>query len=132
MRVVLDTNVLISAFANPAGTPGRIFNAWTREEFVLVISTYILDEFKQIAVKKLRFRHTVVTEALNLFYRLAVVVEPVDIDLPNVDENDLPIFGTAISGGSNFIVTGDKKLLRVEKFKEIKIINPASFLKELE
>jgi len=42
MRAVLDTNVLISAFANLDGTPGKIYRAWTEAVFELVISEYIL------------------------------------------------------------------------------------------
>jgi|SRR3989344_50751 len=132
MRAVLDTNVLISAFANLDGTPGKIYRAWTEAVFELVISEYILDEFRQVAVSKLKFSYGEVTEVLNLFHQIAILIEPVNVTTPGVDANDLPIFGTAVAGGASVIVTGDKKVLKVKRFMGIKTIEPSVFLKIIE
>ena len=127
MRVVLDTNVLISAFASPSGTPGKIYKAWIAGQFELIISSYILAEFQRIAVIKLGFRQARVVPILKLFGQLANVVEPQDFHIHGIEDNDQLIAGTAISGRANFLVTGDKKLLWVKELIGIIVINPNDF-----
>ena len=48
VRVVLDTNVLVSGLAYPAGIPGRILGAWVRGGIDVVLSRYILDEMVRV------------------------------------------------------------------------------------
>jgi putative PIN family toxin of toxin-antitoxin system len=48
MRVVLDTNVVISAFLNPGGIPAQIFKLWRQERFEVVITEAILDEYIKV------------------------------------------------------------------------------------
>jgi predicted nucleic acid-binding protein len=48
LRVVLDTNVLVSAAGYPGGTPARILDAWESGEFRLILSNYILGELVRV------------------------------------------------------------------------------------
>ncbi len=127
-RVVLDTNILVSAFATPQGVPGCIFDAWLSGKFELVISPYILYELYTIAVQKLHFPPHEVHAALQYFYHAACLVEPLWVpSLQNVAENDLPILGTALAGVAQGIVTGDEALLRLGTYQGIRILRPRAF-----
>ena len=59
------------------------------------------------------------------------MVEPAAVYHPNIDENDLPILGTAVAGYAETIVTGDNVLLKLRAFRGIRIISPREFLNEL-
>ncbi len=48
IKVALHTNVVISAFLNPAGIPAQIFKLWQQEQFEVVISEAILDEYIRV------------------------------------------------------------------------------------
>ena len=58
LRVVLDTNVLVSALAYPGSIPGRILNAWREGEIDLVLSRYILDEMVRVLPRLPRIKLT--------------------------------------------------------------------------
>lgn len=128
MRVVLDTNVLVSAFASPSGVPGKIYRAWSEKKFELVISDYILQEFGEVAVKKLDFQVNQIAPILDLFNLLAQIVKPQELEIPGLDTNDIPIIGRAVAGKAKFVVTGDQKILKLKKYDGLKIIRPREFL----
>lgn len=130
-RVVLDTNVLISAFVNPQGPPGQIYDLWKRGDFALVISSYILDEFERIAKKKVRFTSQELEPILRILANNSELVEPITIIDPNIPDNDLPIIGTAIAGDANLLVTGDRDLLKFDKIGDIQVATPRRFLEIL-
>ncbi len=48
MKVVLDTNILISGIGRPEGAPGQIVSAWLEGKFDLVVSEALLDEFRRV------------------------------------------------------------------------------------
>ena len=57
MRIVLDTNVLLSGLMLPDGTPGKIVNAWRRRQFSLALSEPMLEEVARVlAYPKIRKR----------------------------------------------------------------------------
>lgn len=132
LKAVLDTNVLISSFASPAGIPGQIYNAWLEEKFVLVLSEYILNEFERIAISKLKFENRQVSEQLQFIRNGVQIVNPLPIIHDLIYPNDWPILGTALAGGADFLVTGDKRILKLAGFSAIPIITPVVFFKYLQ
>lgn len=127
MRVVLDTNVLISAYATPLGVSGQIYNAWTRGEFTLVTSPYIFSEVGRVSLR-LGFTRERIGGVLTELYRLTEVVEPFSIFIDGIDADDMPIVGTALAGNAEYIVTGDRRLLALRRYETIKLIAPRAFL----
>lgn len=123
MRLVLDTNVFISAFIYSGRQCRKIFSAWIDGQYELVISDYIIQEFCRIATKKFDFRPHELAPILTLWSQFAFVAEPIEIYIPGVDQSDLPIFGTALSGRAEAIVTGDKALLRVKQIRTVSILS---------
>lgn len=128
---VLDTNVLVSAFAWPKGVPGKIFDAWVEGRFALITSEYILNEFAYVAKVKLKFENKVVSEAMEFFAREAVMVQPLNFSHELIYRNDWPIIGTALAGNVDFLVTGDKRVLKFASESHIPIVTPAEFWKKL-
>lgn len=128
MKVTLDTNVLIAAFI-AKGTCHDLFEDVARHH-ELVISDYILAEFMEKMVAKLGFTQKEAREAKALIRERARRVRPAELENPSdIDEDDLPILGTAVSGQVDCLVTGDKELLALGGVSGIRIIRPGDFWK---
>lgn len=128
MKVTLDTNVLIAAFI-AKGTCHDLFEDVARHH-ELVISDYILAEFMEKMVAKLGFTQKEAREAKALIRERARRVRPAELENPSgIDEDDLPILGTAVSGQVDCLVTGDKELLALGGGSGIRIIRPGDFWK---
>ena len=121
MKVVLDTNVLISGIGRSGGPPGRIFDAWLAGKFDLVTSEPLIDELMVALtypkVRKLLRGAGVLDQDLRDYVEIlrfkAIVVRPVAIQLPMVpaDPRDVPVLEALLASGAEFLVTGDKKHL---------------------
>ena len=112
VRVVLDTNILISALITKGTPPDRLYQAWLRGEFELVTSTAQLAELADVLARPRlhRFIDTDEAEAIveNLGTRALVLDEPPGVYL-SPDPKDAPILAAAIAGKADLIVSGDKK-----------------------
>jgi uncharacterized protein len=127
MRVVLDTNVLISAFIAP-GICAELLEHCSRQHRV-VVSDYILAEFRNRLVDKFRYSPEEAAEAANLVQSIAQLVAPSDLAAPVCrDPDDDAVLGTAIAGLATCIVTGDMDLLVLREYHGIAIIRPAEFI----
>lgn len=133
LRVVLDTNVLLSGIAYPASVPGQILAAWRHGSLEVVLSVYILDELRRV-LPKLAHRHGLsaseIEDLVDILALRAERVEPVsgiDPDLRDVD--DQPVLGTLLAAlqlaQTNYLITGDKDLLALAK--RYPIVSPAEF-----
>ena len=137
MRVVLDTNVLLSALISPHGAPDAIYNAWRAARFELVTSTVQLDELRCVSrYPKLRAilpAHRIGAMINNM--QRAVVLEhlpslPQDIEVN--DPNDAFLFTMALVGEANYLVTGDRRagLLQLGSAGQARIVTPTAFCAE--
>jgi hypothetical protein len=135
VRIVLDTNVLVSALISKGTPPALLYEAWSRGDFQLVTSAAQIDELRRVlAYDRLR-SYIAATDAQTLSETIsaaAVVVE----DLPEVhvasDEDDNAILATAIASCADLIVTGDKShLLTLESVEGIPIVTPRAALDRL-
>ena len=134
MRVVLDTNVLVSRFLSPSGAPAQIFAMWERESFQVVVSTPIIEEYRAaLAYRHVARRHKMtrreiddVVEAIRL---LAIVVEPASrLAVVKGDPEDDKFLECAVEGNASCIVTGDRLLLELRRYQGIEILSPAAFV----
>lgn len=133
LRVVLDTNVLLSGLAYPASVPGRIVAAWRYGSIDVVLSSFILDELRRV-LPKLASRHGLsnqeIDDLVDILAIQAELVEPQPVSDDIVrDEADLPVRGTLLAGtqgGSlDYLITGDKDLLALADIHPI--VTPAEF-----
>lgn len=134
MRVVLDTNVIISAAISPGSPPARIHAAWEQGRFELLVSPALLVEYRRaLGYAQVRTRHKQSDQqldALVLDYELAgILVDPEEsLTIITADPDDNRVLECAVAGGASHIVSGDRHLLTLETFQEIPILNPRAFV----
>ena len=133
LRVVLDTNVLVSGIAYPASVPGKIMAAWRHGSVEVLLSTYILDELRRV-LPRLSQRHGLTLAEIDDFVDAlslqAEVIEPLPGLEPDLrDADDLPVLGTLLAAlrksGADYLITGDKDLLALAE--RYPIVAPAKF-----
>jgi putative PIN family toxin of toxin-antitoxin system len=127
MRVILDTNILVSALITPSGVSERIYRAWRAGRFQLLTCAEQFSELRRVT------RYTRVSSYIrpaeagtlvNELRRLATVVE----NLPLVDDAasdpaDSFLLGLAIAGRADYLVTGDRShLLGMRRYGETRIV----------
>jgi putative PIN family toxin of toxin-antitoxin system len=126
--VVLDTNVLVSGFAYPNGTPGKIVRAVLSGGLRAVLSRHIIDETTRVLPRFKQFEMNT-AEARDLLERLVFgsdLVEPVPVNETDLrDAADQPVLGTLIGSGADYLITGDKDLLALAG--KYPIVTPAEF-----
>jgi len=134
IKIVLDTNVLISGFLNPHNPPGQIFLHLTEPGFLkLVISDEIFEEYINVLRrKKFSLDKGKIDYALKLIQETAITVTTQQKLNITQDEADNKFFECALEGRAKYIITGDvKHIQKVKVYKGIKIVSPAEFLKHL-
>ena len=133
LRVVLDTNVLLSGIAYPASVPGKILAAWRHGSVDVVLSAYILAELRRV-LPRLSHRHGLTTAEIDdLIDALSIQAEIIDFSpAPEPalrDVSDQPVLGTLVaaiaSSGADYLITGDKDLLAMAD--HYPIVAPAHF-----
>lgn len=133
LRVVLDTNVLLSGIAYPASIPGKILAAWRHGSIEVVLSNFILDELRRV-LPRLQKRHSLTKSGIDdLVDSLAMLAEMMEPETSQEaalrDTNDQPVLGTLqaarAASGAVYLVTGDKDLLALED--RYAVVTPARF-----
>lgn len=135
MRVVLDTNVLLSGLMLPDSIPGKIVTAWRNNGFELVLSEPMLTEIARVlAYPKIRRRIGWSDTRIDHFVRLlrfqATIVDTTGVrsQVPR-DIGDAPILATLLASDADCLVTGDKDLLDLASDHPIE--TPAEFSRRL-
>jgi putative PIN family toxin of toxin-antitoxin system len=134
-RIVVDTNVLISATLAKAGPSRRIVDAARTRRFVLVTSQVLIQEYEGVIVRRrIAGKYKEVAErrlALMDFVRSNAAITPGQ-RLPDVtlrDPEDIAVLSCAIEGKTNYIISGDLDLVELGAFRGIPILSPAEFAK---
>jgi putative PIN family toxin of toxin-antitoxin system len=128
VRVVLDTNVLVSAIFF-SGIPARILAAWSDGRFDLLASLDILSEYQRVIGQlERKFPSVEAQPVLDLVVRECRLVTPVSVPRFACDDpSDLKFLGCALAGGASCIVSGDRALLRASGFEGIDVLTPRDF-----
>ena len=130
MRVVLDTNVIIAAFA-ARGLCSEVFEVCLTNH-TIVTSEHILLEVEKGLVKKIHLPGNITASIIDYLRDIAEIFEPQHIeDSACRDIDDSKIIGTAVSGNARLIITGDDDLLTLKKFMKIDIVTPREFWNRL-
>lgn len=128
LRIVLDTNVLVSGIAYPESIPGRILRAWHEGAVTLVLSRYILDEMKRVLprLKRISLTAAEIEDLGDSFLFMVEIVEPAATGEQALrDRSDAPVLGTLIAAKADYLITGDKDLLALAGRHPI--VTPAAF-----
>lgn len=134
LRVVLDTNVLVSGTIVRHGFPGRILVAVLDERITLVVSPYLLAEYLNVIQRPhIAKKYPNLSDWLVLVRRFisanAISVSPTSV--PRViqdDPKDDAILACALTGGVQYIVSGDQHLLKLGSYHGIEIVTPREFV----
>jgi len=128
IKVVVDTNVLISAIWNPAGTPAVIMEAVYSGTLEPVVSEQILQEYANVLMyKKFSFPKYVVNQMLNYFKTFLLPLPPENIFLKCSDPDDTKFLAAAIAGEASYLITGNRKHFP-KKVTNLKIVTPREML----
>lgn len=130
MRVLLDTNVLISAILF-RGLPRTLLSGAIRGELDLVTSPALLDELQAVLARRFEFPPELARAVMGELESLADVVVPDDVPAVSRDPDDDQVLAAAVAGDVEAIVTGDADLLVLEMQRGIRILKPSDFVAEL-
>jgi uncharacterized protein len=135
IRVVLDTNVLASGLVSKAGTLSTLLDCWAAGMFTGVISEHILAELESTLAKPYFQRGASAdwvartierVRAGTDIARITVIVE----GIATHPEDDL-VLATAVSGNADYLVTGDRQLLKLREYQRVGIVSVPEFLQIL-
>ena len=136
MRVVLDTNVLISALLISRSAPAQLVNFWRRGAFDLLTCELQLEELRQVTRRdsvRALIRPALAGEMINQLRSLSIWIDT----LPHVDRSPDPfdnfLLSLAQGGKADVLVSGDKRgVLSLKTHEACKILTVRQFLDELE
>jgi putative PIN family toxin of toxin-antitoxin system len=133
LRVVIDTNVLVSGIIQRKGFPYKVVKAWEDDVLILITSDDLINEAGRVLrYEKIRVKYSLDDEEikqvlLNLMRYSIVVNDPPKIDVIREDPADNNILAAAIEGKADYIISGDSHLLNLENYKGIRILTPKEF-----
>lgn len=129
-RVVLDSNVFISALCFTKNSPpASIYTLALRGEFELWTSTAILLEIADKLQNKFDWKSSQVERVIKQIARHSTLSEPNQtLNVITADPSDNRILECATAADAHFIVSGDKHLLNLKKFRDITITSPIAFV----
>jgi putative PIN family toxin of toxin-antitoxin system len=128
MRVVVDTNVLVSSFFG--GPPREVIERWKRGEITLCVSRDLIDEYVEV-LNRLGLQADLIHELLELFasgYNLVFTASTSPLQVLTHDPDDNMLFECAVELEAKVIVTGDKAVRGVGRYMDVDVTTPAEFL----
>ena len=128
LRVVLDTNILISALIY-GGKPEQIYNLVLEKQIIAVTSAVLLAELSETLIKKFHFNHIRIEQLERIIKKHIRIVYPKETIGIVKDDDDNRVLEAAIESKCSYIITGDKELLDLRVYKGIKILTADQFLK---
>ena len=135
MRVILDTNILISALLVPSGVPGAIYRAWSDGAFTLLLSEVQTSELRRTLAKPAlttRIRRYSAGRLVNDLRRFAEDVGPLSHVDCSPDPDDNFLLAMAKTGKADYLVTGDKSdLIALTRHAGTRIVSAREFLELL-
>jgi len=130
MRVVLDTNVFISSFLG-TGSPRKIIDFWKEGKITVCLSKEIVDEYVEVLERLGLSGEKEVEEFLQLFARnfhsLFTAKTP-NLEIVKNDPDDNKFFECAVALKAQFIISGDKAVLKIKNYMGIKVLSPKQFI----
>ena len=136
MKIVIDTNVVISGLISPSGTPAQIIDLWILNEFTVCLSTEIMEEYLSVLLRPKFQRMGTSKERYGLISELVklentMMVKPdFQLDIVIEDPDDNIFLECALEAKAEIIISGDDHLLNLGEFQGIYIFRPIEFLQK--
>lgn len=128
MKIILDTNVLASGIFFP-GVPLRILQGIKQGKYSTVVTNDIVDEYKRTITKLTKdFPGVDATAQLELFVVSSEICQPKILVNPVCeDPDDDKFIACAIASKTKIIVSGDKHLLKISGYQNVRVLKPRAF-----
>lgn len=128
LKVVYDTNVIVSAVWKPVSIPAALVALALHQQVKLCLSPAVFDEYREVLLRpKFRFRPKVVNTFLKDVRQVAVMVYPTQSVNVAVHEPDNRLLECAQTARAEYLVTGNKRHFPFSAFAETRIVSPAEF-----
>jgi uncharacterized protein len=131
MRVVVDTNVLVSGVLNPHGSPGRIVDSILSQTITVLYDDRILLEYRDVLLRPFfGFQVADVNALLDfiVFSGEQITAGPLNVILP--DPTDMPFLEVAVAGSAAALVTGNLKHFKPIRGRHtISLLSPVELLR---
>ena len=139
LRVILDTNLLLSAIIIPDSNPDKIIKSWKEDLFILLVSQSLIDELEDATQRKKFLNHYLLfkkrsEELIVSLKASAELIEPLskkDLQIHSRDKEDDFMLASGFGGDADYLVTGDQDLLVLNgnsALGKLKIITVKEFL----
>ena len=135
LRVVLDTNLLVSYLLTQGKTMSRIIDFWENGNIDVLVSPTIIEELVEV-LQRPRLKQHMVSDPQDLIDLLLSTATQTSGDLTlqgaSRDPKDDKFLACAVEGGASYLVSGDKDLLSLGTFRDVSIIRPIDFVSLIE
>ncbi|HQO02826.1 MAG TPA: putative toxin-antitoxin system toxin component, PIN family [Spirochaetota bacterium] len=128
MKVVIDTNVLVSAVLKDKTPEKVVLFAVTDPDIEWMVSEKILNEYREVLSRpKFKLPAGIIEEWVSLILRTTIKIKPsVKINLPR-DQKDAPFLECCVSSDADFFITGDLDFTGAQKIMSTKIVSLSQF-----
>jgi uncharacterized protein len=131
MKVVVDTNVIVSGLLAPYGPAGEIVRMVSAGHLILCYDARILAEYAEVLVRpKFPFERHVVADLLAQVRAAGIIVVTVPLRLRLPDPDDEMFLQAALAGGADCLITGNMKHYPAAARQGVKVVTPAEFLRD--
>ncbi len=133
MKVVVDTNVIVSGLLSPTSYTATIIQYWTKKRFDILVSHAILHEYEKVlAYPHLRIARNEREQFIRLVKKAASLITPTQTIAVARDPSDNKFLECAVAGRAEYIVSSDPDLLDLKTYQGIAMLAPAAFLEVLQ
>lgn len=135
LRVVLDTNLLVSYLLTQGKTMTQIVNYWESGDIIVVVSPAILEELAEVVQRPRLKQHMTVDPQVIIDLILSdAILTPGDLAFPGAsrDPKDDKFLACAVEGEAAYLVSGDEDLLSLKHFQGVSIMRPSDFVHLIE
>ena len=132
MRVVVDTNVFVSAILSPTGLPAQILDLILSRRITLLISSSILAEYVDVLKRKeFSFNEKTIHNLLKMIALYSEKISPAVHKISLPDPDDIPFLACALGGKADFLITGNKKHFPAAACDPVKPLSPLEFFEKI-
>ncbi len=128
MKIVLDTNVLVSGLINPKGVPAKILNLILNEKIIVLYDNRIIREYETVlSRRKFRFEKEIIEPLIDFIKHEGSFIAADPLKIKFEDEDDKMFLEVAKSGDAEYLITGNIVHFPNEQF----IVTPKEFIEKI-
>ena len=132
-KAVFDTNIFVSSIFWEKGNPHKVVEFALEKKIDVFTSVEILQELEKVLRRDFEEPDEMIQRQIGLIFEYAnVVAVTKKIYIVKADPEDNKILACAVSCNAGYIVTGDKHLLELKEYENVKIVTPKEFVEIIE